>query len=931
MTKAAIALRSLGNDGPFRDGVEELLNTLGYKSNRKVELGGVEGFESSFANNIDLKTKEPLSEVMKRWKDVQLVFQFSQEEINGSQGKQFDASTMQSFLFLSIDLKPNKPCLRSDLAEATRLVNKIFKMPVIIVFRHRDLITVSVIHRRMNRRDTNRDVLEKVTLIKDINSVNPHRAHLEILANLSFDRMWKSGVRNFSELHVEWEKTLEIQELNKRFYRELLGWFERASKLCKFPNDKSGPRSNQRHVIRLITRLLFIWFLKEMGLVPQELFDEDFVRKLLRNYSSKSSDYYRVVLQNLFFSTLNTEMDKRSFNLNPLDRNSYRHLHLLKDSELFWSTFKTIPFVNGGLFDCLDESGTTGKVDLLVDAFYTESIPPEVLSVPTNLFFEGRDSLFSIFRRFKFTLEESTPLDCEVALDPELLGCVFENLLDTYDPTTGNQDRKETGSYYTPRIVVSYMVRTALLESILTSVKPNSKETDWWRERLEYLLDPLDKFDDANDLFEDNEKQLVITAISEIKVLDPAVGSGAFLMGTLQVLTMVLGRLDPNNSMWKDIQKSKALERMDELLGTNLDQSSRDKALREINASFERYKKPDFGRKLYLIHHGLYGVDIQAIACQIAKLRFFISLVIEQEVDHSKLNSGITPLPNLETKIVAADSLHRIERVPTNVMQFDEWDLAQKQLQSLRQQYFLANNQIKKQQIKELDRHLRLDLSKLLKRLKDERIASENRRISQTMATLPNDSHRKSFFHNEQQKLDDLRTQLDRILLTADRISDWNPYNQNSVANWFDVSYMFGVPEGFDVVIGNPPYIQLQKDGGKLANKYEIETFETFARSGDIYQLFIERGMECLTPNNGVLMYITSDSWLQAKYGQRLRKYLYERHSPFQIVEMGKNCFESATVHTAILAVREGKVDDQQCSGYTIENREDKRGEPPFS
>ena len=498
-------IKNLKGTSSIRDGVKKVLNTLGYSSNRSMNVENLHRFMELVGRDLEVKHKQRLSKVSECWNDVQVVFQLTNSEIQGRHEEVFDASRINSFLFLAVDLKSQNGYTRQYLADTTRVLNKCFQMPVIVIFRYNDLLTFSVIHRRASKRDQIKDVLERVTLIKDVDTTQPHRAHLDILESLSFANMWTAGVRNFDDLHVKWEKTLEIQELNNRFYRELLGWFRWASDTCVFPNDHSGPKSVQRHVIRLITRLLFIWFLKEMGLIPREIFEEQFACSVLRSHSKDSTDYYQAILQNLFFATLNTEMNKRSFGIEANETSTFKYLELLENRREFRSKFESIPFVNGGLFDCLDEIGDSGEVVIDIEAYSECPNNSSVLSVPAELFFHSQNGLFTIFNRFKFTLEESTPLDCEVALDPELLGCVFENLLDTYDPTTGDQERKLTGSYYTPRNVVNYMVRKALTETLIETIQ-TIEDTGWWRDRLNYLLDHNKAMDDADKFFEDQEK-----------------------------------------------------------------------------------------------------------------------------------------------------------------------------------------------------------------------------------------------------------------------------------------------------------------------------------------------------------------------------------------------------------------------------------------
>ena len=268
---------------------------------------------------------------------------------------------------------------------------------------------------------------------------------------------------------------------------------------------------------------------------------------------------------------------------------------------------------------------------------------------------QNTPGLITLFERYKFTVEENTPAEREVALDPELLGKVFENLLAAFNPETRENARKQSGSYYTPRTVVDYMVDEALVATLAQKAMPSDSDANSWNDRLRDLLD----YDvaDAETTFEDAEREAIVRAIADTKVLDPAVGSGAFPMGVLHKLTLALRRLDPENELWAELQREQARERAASAFDTD-DQAARDAELEEISDTFQRYRESDFGRKLYLIQNGIYGVDIQPIATQIAKLRFFISLAIDQEpTDVADDNYGIKPLPNLETRFVAADSL----------------------------------------------------------------------------------------------------------------------------------------------------------------------------------------------------------------------------------------------------------------------------------
>ena len=162
----------------------------------------------------------------------------------------------------------------------------------------------------------------------------------------------------------------------------------------------------------------------------------------------------------------------------------------------------------------------------------------------------------------------------------------------------------------------------------------------------------------------------------------------------------------------------------------------------------------------------------------------------------------------------------------------------------------------------------------------------------------------------------------------AREIAGWDPYDQNTRTGWFDPEWMFGVTDGFDVVIGNPPYIQLQKDGGRARKRYKNAGWETFASTGDIYQLFYERGCGLLKPGEGTLAYITSNSWLKAEYGRSLRRWFAERHTPLSLIEMGKDVF-NAIVDTAVLIVRNGKCEPVTCRAVDVEQASGERFPPP--
>lgn len=833
---------------PLSVGARSLLAALGYGSDRTIALtpNTSEHFLATYAAGRPFRSDHALVD---HWTTIDPLFQLTAEDITRTAQTQlaFEAKSkwnhaiIESYLFFAIELK-HETYTRTQLAELTREINRLFPMPVMLLIRHGRCLTVAVINRRLHKKDESKDVLEKVTLIKDINLATPHRAHVEILVDLALPSLLKRySATNFVQLHDAWQKTLDSSELNKRFFQEVANWYFWASRQVTFPKE-AGPNKEIRNatsLIRLITRLIFCWFIKEKGLIPDDLFRQEKVRQLLNDLSPEESTYYKAILQNLFFATLNQEMDKRAFRKRTkqpggrdqhyLITNLYRYETLWRDPAQALELLSGIPFLNGGLFECLDkeieEKGTRRVIR--IDGFSDRD--DNDVSVPNLLFFgEEQEAdlnevygttgkrykvrgLLQIFDRYKFTVHENTPIEEEVALDPELLGKVFENLLANYNPETQTTARKQTGSFYTPREVVNYMVDEALiayLESKLTAPNVSS--------RLRHLL----AYNDNPHRFSPAEVAGLIEAIDHLKILDPACGSGAFPMGILHKLVFMLGKLDPGNERWKAKQIEKALEIPDITV--------REKVIADIEQTFGK-NELDYGRKLYLIEHCLYGVDIQPIAVQIAKLRCFISLVVDQRVDPEADNLGIRPLPNLETQFVAANTLIGIDRPDQQVLRNPEIDRLEADLQRIRDRHFNARTPVTKRKCREEDAVLRRTISALLEA--------------------------DGFPHT-----------------TAEQLAGWDPYNQNAFAAFFDPEWMIGVRDGFDIAIGNPPYVRAdeQSDWNRRQRDQILASkqYETLWEKWDLFVPFIERAYKLLKPS-GITTLIVSDAFSHSKYAQK--------------------------------------------------------------
>jgi adenine-specific DNA-methyltransferase len=778
-----------------------LLESLGYRSEKRLELkpNTPKTFLAQFADGRRLN---PENALLDDWQTVDFLFQLTEDEIKSlGQGKfvfegkgKYNNTVIESYLFFAIALKESE-YTRTQLSGITREINKLFRMPAMLLFRHGDTLTLSIIPRRLHKRDESKDVLEKVTLIKDIRIADPHRAHIEILFDLSLAELHEQHhFTNWSELQAAWQKTLDSSELNKRFFQEIANWYFWASDHVKFPKPKDikdAEAYKAQSLIRLITRLIFCWFVKEKGLLPDDLFNPVKLQALLKEgdklATGKHTVYYKAILQNLFFATLNREMntpdkpDNRKFRGRTKQKNGrdqhhmihnvYRYEDAFQDSKKALQVFSDIPFLNGGLFECLDKTvGPKEKPEYIrIDGFSDRDDNP--LAVPDFLFFgderevdlsaaygEARfkrakvRGLIRTFYQYKFTITENTPIEEEIALDPELAGKVFENLLAAYNPETSTTARKQTGSFFTPREIVNYMVDEALiayLETKFQSAIPNPQSA--FEPRLRHLF----AYNDQPHQFTPQEVDALIVAIDSLKSLDPAVGSGAFPMGILHKLVFILGKLDPRNEKWKERQIARVRDAMGAAEKIE-DGTVRERAVREleqqitgINEAFE-HNELDYGRKLYLIENCIYGVDIQPIAVQIAKMRFFISLIVDQKIDDTQPNRGVRPLPNLETKFVAANTLIGVNRPGQQLLRNLEIDAKEAELRRVRERHFLARTPKQKAKCRDDDVRLRTEIAELLKG-------------------------------------DGWDT------ATARKLASWNPYDQNASADFYDSEWMFGI------------------------------------------------------------------------------------------------------------------------------------------
>ena len=873
---------------PLKDAARQLLAKLGYKSDKFIAGAGSspQAFLDLFGSG---HTFDPAKALVPEWKSADLLFQITDEELSRETSLFTDtsvkASLLKSYVFIAIELK-GSDYARGKFSAIARQINRLFPMPVMVFFRHQGRLTIAVINRRANKLDETKDVLGKVTLISGIELAQPHRGHLDILSSLALPNLvhpQKKPITDFDTLHAAWEQIFNVELLNERFYRELANWYFWALPQVEFPADLEPDDEKRRAtgLIRLLTRLIFCWFLKEKNLIPEKLFHPTDLTKILKGFdpeSETSSTYYQAILQNLFFATLNQRMGKdakgQPFRRFVLDEgflknksthdlnNFYRYEKLFSEgAEGALLLFTDIPFLNGGLFECLDKRDEEKEKTFYLDGFSRN--PKKRPVVPDRLFFDGGETadlstaygdtkrksekvtgLIHILNRYKFTIVENTPIDQEIALDPELLGKVFENLLASYNEETKTTARKQTGSFYTPRPIVDYMVDESLKAHLTRALveKARMKEPDA-RAGLALLF----AYTEKEHAFTRAEVATLIAAIDALKILDPACGSGAFPMGVLHKLVYILGKLDHDNDRWKQTQLAK------------LDSAP----MREELESAFADNNDDYGRKLYLIENCLYGVDIQPIAIQITKLRFFISLVCDQKTNRNKKeNHGIRPLPNLETKFVAANTLIGLPEMEHDSLIDPRIGVIEKEIESLYHSHFSTQ---------------RRDQKLTLQR----RIKSLRKAIATVLA--------ESLMSPAKGK----------------RIAEWDPFDPQSRADFFDPHWMFGisVAHGFDITIGNPPYVRAdEKSESNKAQRQAIlasNQYETLWEKWDLFVPFLERSFKLLRPD-GVSTMIVSDAFCHSKYAQKAQDWFLQNARILRLDFCGEVKIFDAAVHNVI-------------------------------
>ena len=557
----------------------------------------------------------------------------------------------------------------------------------------------------------------------------------------SVDALSKQFFDEYRELYADFVQYIT----GKRYVKEKGKWVEKkqSEENELFANTfNSDEKLVRDYIKKMFGRIVFLYFLQRKGWMAG---NKNYMHDLFVN-SDKKDNFLDGVLEPLFFDLLNTKPELRP--------SSSKNLPGSED----------IPYLNGGLFE-------------------KDDVDPEKCVFPASYF----ERLFGFLDSYNFTIDENDTEDAEIGIDPEMLGRIFENLL---------EDNKDKGAFYTPKEIVDYMCRESLIAYLNNGYE--KKAHPLIRKFIE-TIDP--------EILTLEQKMKLLRKLVDVKICDPAIGSGAFPMGLVNLLSRIFIALKPDS----------------------------DRTL----------------IKRHIMEKSIYGVDIEKGAVDIARLRFWLAMVVDEKEPQ--------PLPNLHFKIMQGNSLLEsyngttladMTTVKSHASLFDSDDSERESLVSDLRLYYGTSDHTRRAQ------------------LFNNIIQNVRRQLFAKGITLPqgmDPSENSDFFL-------------------------WH--------TWFTDVFENG---GFDIVIGNPPYIQLQGNGGSLAKLYESCKYESFARTGDIYCLFYEQGWRMLK-NGGHLCYITSNKWMRAGYGKDLRQFLAKKTNPKLLLDFGGiQVFDSATVDTNIL------------------------------
>lgn len=640
-------------------------------------------------------------------------------------------------------------------------------------------------------------------------------------------------------------EAFDVEKLTKEFYKGYKDIFEQVQRVIRehnpHPYFDDASRLHQFSQ-RLLGRVMFLYFLQKKEFLGS---DRDFLKNqyLKLKPEPEDTEFYTTLLEPLFFEMLNKERPN------------------------FESPWGKIPYLNGGLFD--RDYGND-----VIDAAGFQT--PEQLILPNSLFDpSGEKGVLKFFNGYNFTVSENVQGDEDVAVDPEMLGKVFENML-------AAEERGQSGTFYTPRGIVHFMCVESLSRYLADE---SGVDLEVVKQLAEF--DPELSDTDLKKLLTKEQTKKLKQALESVKVCDPAVGSGAFPLGMMQVILSVRQAI----------------------------------AQRESGVPIQRGSLTMSKWKRDIIANNLYGVDIKPEAIEIAKLRMWLSMVVDiPTVD------DVEPLPNLDYKLMAGNSLismiageHLIPdptKTQQGMLNVTPVQAAIQPLLNLQHQYFESHADDRK------------ELSKQIREAE----------VIVFQAAL---GDRRRYWQGEQRKLEQdikrmgkaSKTQTQKLQAVSDKLKELDDVEIDVARGMRSLDFfqwhlhfndVFKQKGGFDVVVGNPPYVRQEKLPEQLKDSLRIEFPELYKSTADIYTYFYGQGVNLLR-TNGKLAFITPNKWFRASYGINLRRYMAVNCHVNSITDFGELPVFDAATFPMVLIAQKGALDKERTLFTQVKSLE-----PPY-
>ncbi|MGB9700488.1 MAG: Eco57I restriction-modification methylase domain-containing protein, partial [Thermodesulfobacteriota bacterium] len=716
---------------------------------------------------------------------------------------------------------------------------------------------------------------KKVKLLLRILLIDPQNVYhtdIEVLNNISLSP-------DEQKPEIIWKKHSEafnVERVTKEFFEAYKSALKFIKEDVLIPQQKASYQEVHSFAQQLLSRIMFLYYVQKKGWLKWKDYVQDkrYIRNLWEKYkksSPKKDSFYSLWLSSLFFHAFNKK---------------HQYLTLNIPDEIKES-FNLMPFLNGGLFteNELDEIGF--------------KVPDEIF----KLLFETDpfDSKKGFLERYNFTIREDTPLEVEVAVDPEMLGKVYESLI-------SEEERGKGGIFYTPRIEIDYMCRLSLVEYLFEETK--IPKTDL----IPLIFEPQ-RILDVGAIHElpIDDLRKIKEAIDRVRIIDPAVGSASFLVGMMNVLV--------------EIQRNLSL-RIDK----------RDENL--------------FALKNKVLSENLYGVDVKDWAVMVGELRLWLSLIIETEEKFMDIYTKPL-LPNLTFKMRQGDSLvEEIAGVPIPLRgKFASIPKGVKDkitmLVDRKVEYFRGGRSAdlkEKDEIERLENEvLREIIAGEIKRLEDE----ENQ-LKVKISDMSKQYKKQPDMFKEKQELKDLseeeikklKKRIEEIRPEKERLSNLlKEIGKKTKKDYFlweiDFAEIFAEKGGFDIVISNPPYVRqemiafpLEREEDfddkekwrerkrlykeKLAQSVKMHWGESIKidKKSDLYVYFYYHGLALLR-TGGIFCFINSNSWLDVGYGAGLQEFLLKNMEPVYIIDnLSKRTFAESDVNTVIVLIKRPSSSD---------------------